>query len=461
MGKRKTTEEFKINVYDLVKNEYSVLGEYVNNKTKILMKHNKCDNEYLVRPDMFLKSDRCPYCSGRMKKTTELFKKEVYELVGDEYSILGEYINSKTKILIKHNKCGNEYMVTPDNFLNARQRCPKCYGNIKKNTDQFKKEVYKLVKDEYTVLGEYINSSTKILIRHNKCGNEYIITPNNFLSGNRCPYCSGKMMKTIEQYKKEVYELVGDEYTVLGEYKNNSIGILMKHNKCGYEYMSAPNTFLSGYRCPYCYGNIKKTTNDFKKEVYDLVKDEYTVLGEYVNTNTKILMKHNKCGNEYMVTPNMFLNKMTRCPKCCKNVSKGEKLIQDILDKLNLYYKSQYIFKDCKYKTYLPFDFALFDDYTNEIFLIEYDGEQHFKPINRYNDISLSEEEFLLTVKRDKIKDKYCEDHKNVHLLRLNYKMDKIEIYEKLIEFIKDNINDNTDGLIKNFKITEINDYRK
>ena len=35
MAKRKTTEEFKKEVYTLVGNEYSVLGNYINNKTKI------------------------------------------------------------------------------------------------------------------------------------------------------------------------------------------------------------------------------------------------------------------------------------------------------------------------------------------------------------------------------------------------------------------------------------------
>ena len=31
-------------------------------------------------------------------KTTEEFKKEVYNLVNDEYTLLNDYINSKTKI---------------------------------------------------------------------------------------------------------------------------------------------------------------------------------------------------------------------------------------------------------------------------------------------------------------------------------------------------------------------------
>ena len=46
--------------------------------------------------------------------------------------------------------------------------------------------------------------------------------------------------------------------------------------------------------------NTRKRTHDqFVKEVFDLVGNEYTVLGQYTNTDTKILIKHNICKHEY------------------------------------------------------------------------------------------------------------------------------------------------------------------
>lgn len=51
--------------------------------------------------------------TGYTKRNTESFKEEVYELVGDEYLVLGEYKNSHSKLLMKHDKCGCEwYMVS-------------------------------------------------------------------------------------------------------------------------------------------------------------------------------------------------------------------------------------------------------------------------------------------------------------------------------------------------------------
>ena len=192
MPKKLSFEEFQNKFKNELGNEYDLLSKkYINCKTKIKVKHNKCGNEYEVTPDMILgkKKRRCPFCSGKLLKNTDIFKKEVYDLVGKEYTVLGEYKNADTKILMKHNKCGNEYEVTPNNFLNQKRRCPFCSGNKKKTTDIFKKEVYDLVGKEYTVLGEYKNADTKILMKHNKCGNEYEVTPNKFLQDRRCPKC--------------------------------------------------------------------------------------------------------------------------------------------------------------------------------------------------------------------------------------------------------------------------------
>ena len=61
------------------------------------------------------------------RKTTREFKQEVYNLVGNEYSVLGEYITNKTKIKMRHNKCGYEYEVTPNSFLSTGNRCRECW----------------------------------------------------------------------------------------------------------------------------------------------------------------------------------------------------------------------------------------------------------------------------------------------------------------------------------------------
>ena len=318
MTKKKTDAEFKKEVFDLVGNEYTFLDSYVTARTKIKVKHNKCGNIYDVTPNDFTNGRRCHSCASNARKTNEQFKKEVYNLAGDEYTFLDSYINSRTEIRVKHNICGNAYKVKPSNFLTGR-RCPYCNGKAKKSDHQIKKEVFDLVGDEYTFLDTYVNKRTKLRVKHNNCGNIYKVLPNNFLRGNRCPYCANKAKsKNNDQFKQEVRSLVGDEYTFLDDYVNNKTKLRVKHNKCGNVYKVKPGNFFIGRRCPYCTTNALKSNAQFKQEVKNLVGDDYTFLEPYQGALVKIKVKHNKCGTIYKVKPSHFLDG-SRCPYCAIN----------------------------------------------------------------------------------------------------------------------------------------------
>lgn len=191
IGKKKTHKEFINQIYQLVGEEYSVEEEYIDSRTPIKIKHKICNYEWPITPDNFLRGQRCPQCQGLIKKNIQQIINEIYTLVNDEYTVLSkEYVNANTPIIIRHNICNHEYPVTPNKFINQNTRCPLCAGNIKKTTGIFKKDVFDLVKDEYSVLGEYINARTNIKMRHNICLNEYPVTPINFLKGRRCPFCA-------------------------------------------------------------------------------------------------------------------------------------------------------------------------------------------------------------------------------------------------------------------------------
>lgn len=62
--------------------------------------------------------------------------------------------------------------------------------HTRKTTSEFSEEIKNLVGDEYTLLSEYKTRHEKVELRHNECGENFLITPGNFLSGSRCPSCA-------------------------------------------------------------------------------------------------------------------------------------------------------------------------------------------------------------------------------------------------------------------------------
>jgi hypothetical protein len=258
-----------------------------------------------------------------------------------------------------------------------------------------------------------------------KCiqGHEYEQLWDNFKKGHGCLQCSklnidGHLTKyTYDYVVKTLYEL---GYALESEYKDSGTSFTYKCLKCGNQAKSNFGNIVAGRRCGKCANVIKKTTNRFKENVFDIVGDEYEVLGQYEDAHTKIELLHKKCDKKYNATPHNFLMGR-RCPNCIE--SRGETEIASILDRLKINYIKQYRFDDCRNILPLPFDFALFGHNSNLLLLIEYDGQLHYE-LNEY----FGGRDGLLERKRlDKIKTEYCLENK-LKLLRIPYwDFDRIE----------------------------------
>ncbi|WCS68315.1 hypothetical protein Goe21_02050 [Bacillus phage vB_BsuM-Goe21] len=289
--------------------------------------------------------------------------------------------------------------------------------------DEYVKMIYDIVGDEYTILGEYINIRTKIKVRHNVCKNEYMVSPGSFKQGKRCRFCNGGVRKTNESFIQKVKNLVGDEYTVLGTYINNKTPISMIHNKCGHIYDVRPDLFHNGNRCPNCSRNRKPTTEEFYRRIREIDSDyELEPNQEYINNEIKLKFRHLTCNSIFEMRPQDFTNKRQRCPNC-KPISKGEKVIEDFLIKNNIEYVTQYTDSRCKLTFPLKFDFGIYEDGKLKL-LLEYDGEQHFEPRN-----FITLKDTRKTSLRDHLKNSFCKEN-NIDLIRINYKnlnhLDKI-----------------------------------
>ncbi|AIW03433.1 HNH endonuclease [Bacillus phage Moonbeam] len=297
---------------------------------------------------------------------------------------------------------------------------------VRKTNAQWVNEVRALVNDEYTFLEEYVNKATKIAVVHNLCGNRYKVVPGAFLRGNRCPNCNPARRRTTDEFRKLVYNLVGSEYTVVSEYTGHHKPITLKHEKCSKAYEVAPSDFLKGRRCKQCYLKDRmKTNQEWLAQVQLLAGDDYIFLEEYKGDNVKIKYKH-LCGTIHEIKPNNFING-TRCPKC--NQSKGEKFVETVLKKTGVVFEAQKEFDDLRDTNKLSYDFLL----ASMGILIEYQGLHHYEPVDfagRGEEWALKR--FKIQKRHDEMKRRYAKD-KGYTLIEIPYKYDSYEKVEQLL----------------------------
>lgn len=199
-------EEFIKRVEEKHGKDIEILGNYINKKTKVLVKH-KCGYEWNANPEPLWNGHGCPRCSGKLKKNTSSIKKEIYELVGDEYEVIGEYIDTHTPIKFKHNICGNIFKMSPKAFIHNGQRCPheRYIRSAKSNSipfDIIKDKIMELENGNYDIIGDYIKASKKVEFVHYICGRKFMLEPTRFIKGGiRCPYCyRSKGEEVIREY---------------------------------------------------------------------------------------------------------------------------------------------------------------------------------------------------------------------------------------------------------------------
>ena len=303
------------------------------------------------------------------------------------------------------------------------------------STEEFEHILKETERGQYTLLGEVINAKTKVEVRHEKCGTIYKVSTSSYKGGARCPMCArkarvntrkGGRRKTHEDFLEEVRSLVGEEYTVNSKYEKWDTKVSFTHNSCGNTFLMVPNSFLNGRGCPECgrkRSNYTRSSNSniFKEKLRLKYGEEYTPLEDYKNNSTNILVKHNTCGNSWSVRPANLLWGYG-CPRCKQ--SKGEKLVEEYLSSKGVNFTTQKKFKDLKAIKNLSFDFYL----PEENILIEYQGQQHYYPI----DIFGGEEQFKKQVEYDNKKRKYAKE-KGYHLIEIPYKYTSIEDIDKIL----------------------------
>ena len=327
-----------------------------------------------------------------------------------DYSLVN-YVNTHTKVKIICPQHGI-FMQIPNSHVKG-SGCSMCSKNKKLTTEEFIKKAKVVHENKYDYnLTQYIKSSGKLKIFCPEHGVFKQVAAMH-LQGQGCPKCNGKN-KTTEDFIVDCIKIHGNTYDYSlvnynGIYKKVKI-ICPIHGV----FEQSPNDHLDGHECCKCKGCAKLTTKEFieRARIIHDNKFDYSLV-EYKNYITKVKIICPEHGIFEQI-PKTHL-KGFGCKNCYE--SKGEKKVQNFLNKIKIKSLRQYSFKDCRDKLPLPFDFYL----PNLNICVEYQGIQHFKPVKLFG----GENALKDLNKRDNIKANYC-NNKNIKLIIVNY-YDSIE----------------------------------
>lgn len=200
MPKKKTDAEFVNELKEKAPNILP-LEQYTNSKTKIKCECKICGFQWRVTPAHLLSGRGCPSCSKQVSADKRRYSQEEFankvHSIHPNIEVVGEYINSQTKVKVHCTKCNNTWTVVPASLLYGTG-CPKCSRRYRRNTAEFIDEL-KQISPHITVIGEYINAHTKIRVRCERCGNEWDGDAISLLKGSECPNCLHSQTSIVEQ----------------------------------------------------------------------------------------------------------------------------------------------------------------------------------------------------------------------------------------------------------------------
>lgn len=239
--------------------------------------------------------------------------------------------------------------------------------------------------------------------------------------------------KTTEQFIEEARQIHGDKYDY------SKVNYIQSDKKITIicpihgEFEQRASSHLSGCGCRKCgtiSGNkIKAKNNDqFIKDAKQIHGDYYDYSKiNYVNAYSKIEIVCPEHGS-FWQTGNAHL-KGEGCPICAKskgNKSKGEKMIENWLKENNIKYI--YNFELKMNVVVRKSNIILADFYIpSKNCIIEYNGRQHYIPIEYFGgEIAFEEQK-----NRDLILEKYCNKN-SIKLLIIKYDQKQEEIFKCL-----------------------------
>ena len=244
----------------------------------------------------------------------------------------------------------------------------------------------------------YNGSNNPVKIKCKNCGKiqEFKIARNAI---SRVQFCCEKP-ECFDNKVKRLYENSEYEYIKYIDHNYN----IVRHKVCGLEMKRSRMSILdSPYKCTNCDNSSTKqiiTKQEIQQRLDIMFPDGNIECLEYSGQLAKATYRCRNCGLIFKTTP-VALAQSKGCPKCDKKISKGEKAVEKWLINNGIKYKTQARFKNLN-NGLSSYDFAIYNEKEELKYLVEVQGEQHYKPIIFFGS-------FDDQIRRDKIKKDYAE----------------------------------------------------
>lgn len=264
------------------------------------------------------------------------------------------------------------------------------------------------------------------------CGNECEVS-SEFLKKTNLPRdcgCSKKKNILLKEKEKRLNHLVGQRFGKLMviESTNKRInGSIVWKCKCDCgNYKEIPTHALTSGHTQSCGCLIREVHGkDLTNQKFGKLTALYPC--DYKKKSTILWHCKCDCGNECDVESYNLRAGLTQSCGCL--ASQGELKISILFNNKNIKFETQKSFSNCKYSKN-DIKLPRFDFYVNNEYLIEYDGQQHFYPVERFG----GDKQFIIQQQRDEYKNQWCKDN-NIPLIRIPYtKLDTLCIEDLMLE---------------------------
>lgn len=332
----KTHKQF-VEELNLLNPDIEILSEYTRAVDRIQVRCKSCSKIWSPKAYSLLQGKSCSHCSaikgasknqGRTKlKTNAEFLNQLKE-IHPNITVQSEYRNTHTNISCYCERCGTTWDVKPYSLLQGHG-CPRCTKSGTSFMEQFIKLSFSYVLGDDAVISRdksLIGMELDILIPTLKVaiepGNWYLhkrSIDRDKLKRKKCSECGIRLITIYDKFpNSETVPFEKDCLTFSSDLNKSDHAVIRQlvldlFNMCNVENDISMSVFQQIEE--EAYSLAKSKTHEIFVNEMKSVNPDITIIGTYYNSNKRIAVKCNVCGNAWYGVPANLLSG-DGCKKC-------------------------------------------------------------------------------------------------------------------------------------------------